>query len=123
MPLNASASGHVEIRPRWGLIPTRLVQAAGIRTEPAPSEPRAAGTTPAATAAAEPPDEPPGVWPRLHGLRVAPKAEPSVQGHCPNSGVCVLPMTPAPARRRRRTASPSAALATNSPAQPYGVVP
>src|ERR1700729_1835095 len=99
------------MRPRWGLIPTRLVHAAGIRTEPAPSEPRAAGTTPAATAAAEPPDAPPGGGWRLHGLRVTPNAVPSVQGHWPNSGVCVLPITTAPASRRRRTASPSAALA------------
>ena len=53
--------GHVEIRPRWGLMPTRCVQAAGIRTEPAPSEPIAAGTMPAATAAALPPEDPPGV--------------------------------------------------------------
>ena len=35
--------------------------AAGMRTDPAPSEPTAAGTSPAATAAAEPPLEPPGV--------------------------------------------------------------
>ena len=60
-PLNASASGHVEIRPRWGLIPTRPVHAAGIRTDPAPSEPTAALTSPAATAAAAPPEDPPGV--------------------------------------------------------------
>ena len=39
MPKKLSASGQVEIRPRCGLIPTRLVHDAGIRTEPAPSEP------------------------------------------------------------------------------------
>ena len=61
-PLNASASGQVEIRPRCGLRPTRPVQAAGIRIDPAPSDPSAAGMSPAATAAAAPPLEPPGVW-------------------------------------------------------------
>ncbi len=84
-PWKASASGQVEMRPRWGLMPTRCVHAAGMRTEP-PSEPTAAATRPAATAAAEPPDEPPGVWSSDHGLRVWPKALPSVIGHWPNSG-------------------------------------
>jgi hypothetical protein len=35
-------------------------QAAGRRTDPAPSLPVASGTVPVATAAAEPADEPPG---------------------------------------------------------------
>ncbi len=70
MPWNDSGSGHVEMRPRCGLMPTRWVHAAGMRTEPAPSDPMAAGTMPAATAAALPPDDPPGVWSRPHGLRV-----------------------------------------------------
>jgi hypothetical protein len=58
--------------PLPGLMPTRPVQAAGIRIEPIPSLPCASGTMPAATAAAEPPDEPPGVRSRFHGLRVTP---------------------------------------------------
>ena len=81
MPLNASGSGQVEIRPRCGLMPTRCVHAAGIRTLPAPSEPMAAATNPAATAAALPPDDPPGVCSRDHGLRVCPNAGPLVNGH------------------------------------------
>ncbi len=121
-PWNASASGQVEMRPRWGLMPTRCVQAAGMRTEPAPSEPIAAATRPAATAAAEPPDEPPGVWSSDHGLRVWPKASPSVIGHWPNSGDVVLPTITAPAARRRRATSPSACLPGNSPGQPNAVV-
>ena len=68
IPWKASGSGQVEIRPRWGLMPTRWDQAAGIRTEPAPSVPSAAGTSPAATAAAEPPEEPPGVWREVPGV-------------------------------------------------------
>ncbi|MGX1494045.1 hypothetical protein RKD41_006304 [Streptomyces tendae] len=92
-----------------------------MRTEPAPSEPSAAGTRPAATAAAEPPDEPPGVCSGSHGLRVAPKAGPSVNGHCPSSQVLVLPTITAPAARSRRTASPSSATGGNSPRQPNAV--
>ena len=46
MPLNASGNGQVEIRPRCGLMPTRCVHAAGMRTLPAPSEPIAAVTRP-----------------------------------------------------------------------------
>ena len=53
-------SGPREIRPRLGLRPTSPQQAAGMRIEPPPSLPWASGTIPAATAAAEPPEEPPG---------------------------------------------------------------
>ena len=41
-----------------------------MRIEPSPSLPCAIGTSPAATAAAAPPDEPPGVRSVRHGLRV-----------------------------------------------------
>ena len=108
MPLKASGSGHVEMRPRCGLMPTRCVHAAGIRTLPAPSDPIAAVTSPAATAAALPPDEPPGVWLRDHGFRVCPKAGPLVNGHWPSSQVFVLPTMTAPAVRSRFTTSASA---------------
>src|SRR5437588_10951323 len=103
-------SDRAPIRPRCGLIPTRWVQAAGIRIEPAPSEPTATGTRPAATAAADPPDEPPGVRSSRHGLRVAPNAGPSVNGHWPNSGALVLPTMMAPADLSWRTAAESTAL-------------
>ena len=46
--------------------------AAGMRTEPAPSVPTLSGPSPAATAAAVPPDDPPGVRLGSHGLRVMP---------------------------------------------------
>ena len=45
---------------------------AGIRIEPPPSVPIASGTSPAATAAAEPPDEPPGTRPVSQGFEVRP---------------------------------------------------
>ena len=61
-------------RPKDGLKPTTPQNDAGIRMDPAPSEPSATGTIPEATAAAEPPLEPPAVRPLRHGLVVLPKA-------------------------------------------------
>ena len=43
---------------------------AGWRIDPPVSVPSAAMHWPAATAAAEPPEEPPGTWSRFQGLRV-----------------------------------------------------
>src|SRR5690242_12974186 len=64
-------------RPRVGLKPTRLLNAAGTRPEPAVSDPSASGTTPAPTNTAEPELEPPLTYSRLntqprlpYGLRV-----------------------------------------------------
>ena len=74
-----------------------------MRIEPPPSLPWATGTIPAATAAAEPPEEPPGVRVRSHGLRVGPVWRGSVVGRIPNSGMLVMPTTTKPASRRRRT--------------------
>ena len=45
---------------------------AGTRIEPLVSEPSVSGTQPAATAAAEPPEEPPALRVRSCGLWVAP---------------------------------------------------
>ena len=58
---------------------------------------------PAATAAAEPPLEPPGEWSVLHGLRVGPHASGSVVGRLPNSGLLVRPAITSPAARKRLT--------------------
>ena len=57
--------GAGETRPRAGLIPNRPQQEAGMRIEPPPSLPWAAGARPAATAAAAPPLDPPGVASRV----------------------------------------------------------
>ena len=73
-----------------------------------PSEAVAAGQSPAATAAALPPLEPPGLRSVSQGLRVIPKAGPSVSPMIASSGRLVLPITTAPAARSRRTSSPSA---------------
>src|SRR5205085_8124587 len=74
---------------------------AGIRIEPPPSDPFAAGTMRAATAAAEPPLEPPGMRDVFHGFRVGPYASGSVVGINPSSGVFVRPTKTKPAARRR----------------------
>src|SRR6266550_381468 len=78
-------------------------RAAGWRIEPPVSEPSARGAMHAATAAADPPLDPPGVRSSAHGLRVGPKAEFSVDDPIANSSQLVLPMTTAPARSRRVT--------------------
>ena len=78
-----------------------------MRTEPPASEPSASGTQPATTAAAEPPDEPPGVRSGFHGLRVMPQSGLSVRLEKANSGVVVLPTMMAPASHRRCTTSAS----------------
>ena len=95
------------IRPGDGRRPTRLHIAAGLRTDAPRSEPSATGSIPEATAAAAPPDDPPGVLDRSHGLRVAPKTALNVCEPAPNSGVFVLPITSAPAARSRSTTSES----------------
>src|SRR5690606_41548980 len=57
------------IRPRVALSPTSPHAEAGMRIEPPPSLPCATGTTPAATAAAAPPLEPPAAPDNPHGVR------------------------------------------------------
>src|SRR5919202_4207259 len=78
--------------------------AAGWRIEPPVSVPIAHGALPAATAAAEPPDEPPGTRERSHGLSVGPYAEFSVEEPIANSSWLVLPSSGAPASISRSTA-------------------
>src|SRR5262245_16621901 len=107
------AAGYIGTRPKVGLSPTRPQKLAGIRIEPAPSEPSASGASPAATAAAPPPVEPPGVRERSQGLRDSPKSRLSVEPRHANSGRFVLPTRIAPAARRRATLGASSG-ATNS---------
>jgi hypothetical protein len=103
MPSEESpSSGAGEMRPREGFRPTSPQQAAGIRTEPPPSLPCATGTSPAATAAAAPPEDPPGVRSRSQGLRVGPNMRASLTGKMPYSGSVVVPTITKPASRRRR---------------------
>ena len=75
--------------------------AAGWRIDPPVSVPSASGARPAATAAAEPPDEPPGTRVSSQGLSVGPYALFSVDEPIANSSMFVLPKRMAPACLRR----------------------
>ncbi len=85
------------------MIPTTPQKAAGQRTDPPVSDPSATSASPAATAAADPPEDPPGTRSRSAGFRVGPNAEVSVVVPIPNSSMFVLPTTVAPASVRRST--------------------
>ena len=89
--------GASELRARVGLSPTRPQHDAGIRIDPPPSLACATGTMPDATAAADPPEDPPVECPVFHGLRDGPKRRGSAVGRMPNSGVLVLPQMTKPA--------------------------
>ena len=84
------------------MTPTIPQTAAGCRIEPPVSVPSASGASNAATAAEEPPDEPPGTRLRSQGLRDGPKAEFSVEEPIANSSMLVLPRMTIPASLSRR---------------------
>ena len=77
----------------------RLECAAGCRPDPPVSDPTAIGESRAATAAADPPLEPPGTRSRSQGFRVGPETECSVVEPIANSSQLVFPMTTRPAAR------------------------
>ena len=96
------------MRPWLGLSPTSPQHDAGMRMLPPPSEALANGTIPAATAAAAPPLDPPGVRSRSHGLCVGPHAIGCVVGRLPISGLFVRPAMTSPAALYRATSVVSA---------------
>src|SRR5262245_53335514 len=87
---------------------------AGKRIEPPVSLATASGTRPAATAAADPPLEPPGMRLRSHGLRVEPLVACWVVMPQPNPCDRVPPTTTAPAVRN--AATPAASCSARRPA-------
>src|SRR6478735_6075575 len=89
--------------PYVGFTPTVPVTAPGWRIEPPVSVPSASGASYAATAAALPPPEPPGMRSRSHGLWVLPYAECSVDDPMANSSMLVLPRIGRPAALMRST--------------------
>src|SRR3989338_5067125 len=86
-----------EMAPYVGFMPTSPQKLAGWRTEPAVSEPKAPNALPMASAAAEPPEEPPGTRVSSYGFLVTPYAECSVEAPIANSSILVLPRKSAPA--------------------------
>ena len=105
--MTSPASGPQGTRIRVGFSPTSPHAAAGMRIEPPPSLACAIGTMPEATAAAEPPEEPPVVRSGFQGLWDGPNRSGSVLELNPNSGVFVLPQIIRPARLKRTTSSVS----------------
>src|SRR5690606_5997465 len=105
--------GPMEMRPRPAFKPNSPHAAAGMRMEPPPSLAPATGTMPAATAAAEPPEDPPVVRLGSQGLRAGPQASGSAMLLATNSGVLVLPKITSPASRQRRTTSASSGAGTS----------
>src|SRR5271166_2257933 len=105
----SAREGPTVIRPWLGLSPTTPQHDAGMRMLPPPSEALANGTIPAATAAAAPPLDPPGVRSSAHGFRVAPQATGCVVGRLPISGLLVRPAMTSPAALNRATSVVSAA--------------
>jgi hypothetical protein len=94
-------TGPIGLRPRLAFSPNSPQREAGIRIEPPPSVACAIGRIPADTAAAAPPDEPPGDLLRSQGLQVGPFASGSVVQTSPSSGVLVRPNVTRPASRHR----------------------
>src|SRR3954469_20027337 len=90
-----------------------------MRIEPAPSEPICSAPMPVAAAIAAPPLLPPDVRDESHGLRLTPSRGLSVTPFQPNSHIAVLPMSTAPASRRRATHGastvPGASLVVSDP--------
>ena len=86
-------------------MPTVPVRAAGCRIEPPVSVPVAPRQSPAATAAAEPPDEPPGTSGvlapfRRQGEITGPRNDVSFDEPMANSSLLSLPSMTAPSRHR-----------------------
>ena len=84
-------------RPYVGLRPTTPQNEAGCRIDPPVSVPSVAGQIPAATAAAEPPLEPPGTYSGFHGFLTGPNAEFSFDEPIANSSMLSLPTETVPA--------------------------
>ena len=95
----AVKSGPIDVRPRDGFSPTSPQQLAGMRIDPPPSLAWATATIPLATAAADPPLDPPGVRVGVPRVVRGPVGLGSVVGTSPSSGVFVRPTHTKPASR------------------------
>ncbi len=104
---NESGPGAEETRLRDGLMPYEPHHDDGLRIDPPPSEPCEIGHSPATSADAAPPDEPPHERSRSQGLRPGGYAGGSLTFSGPNSGATVLPRMTKPARRIFATTSSS----------------
>ena len=103
IPRSGPDALNAATRPSVGRSPCTPQAYAGYRMEPPMSVPCARCPIPDATAAAAPPDEPPGVSAGSRGLRVAPCSRLLVNQRSENAGVLVRPRMTAPARSRLST--------------------
>uniref|UniRef100_A0A0A9CE47 Uncharacterized protein n=1 Tax=Arundo donax TaxID=35708 RepID=A0A0A9CE47_ARUDO len=110
----------LERRPAVGLKPTTPHSAAGIRTEPPPSTPRATGQRPAQTTAAEPLEEPPETLLTLYGFLVDPWWGLMPLVPAPSSCMLAFPARTAP---HARSCATHAASAPHRRADPSHRVP
>src|SRR6185437_784828 len=94
--------------PGEGRNPTIPQNAAGLRNDPPVSDPVHIGAIPVASATADPPEDPAQDFVVSNGLAVTPYTALRVLAPAPNSGVLVLPITIAPARRASATMRSSA---------------
>ena len=82
---------YLETVPYVGFKPVKPQKAAGCLIDPPVSEPEETVTIPDATAAAEPPEEPPGTLEKSHGFLTLPKKLVSLVEPIANSSIFVLP--------------------------------
>src|SRR5262245_18737400 len=88
-----SGRASLATSPGDGRRPTTPHSAAGMRSEPPVSEPVQTGSMSTASAAAEPPDDPPAFSAGSNGLPVAPQTLLRVLAPAPMSGTLVLAVT------------------------------
>ena len=100
---HAKAFGARGMRPGVGRSANVPQKLAGVRTEPPRSVPWATVTIPDATAAADPPLDPPELRSRENGVTVDSQSWLTLRGPKPNSGVLVLPRRIPPAAFSRLT--------------------
>jgi hypothetical protein len=103
--LTTANGGTPGMRPAVGTSVTSPHRAAGHRSEPVASEPCAIGTAPQATAAADPPLDPPAERDRSHGLRVGANPGGSVVTPLASGGHAALPTIENPAASNRAASS------------------
>src|ERR1700676_2224920 len=92
----------------------------GVRIDPPWSPPSAIGTSPAATSAALPPDEPPALCAGLCGLRITPLAQVWLAPEKHKSSQAALPaMVPPASKIRVTTVASSSGTYPSSSAEPF----
>jgi hypothetical protein len=118
--MTVTSTSSLGIRSGVGRRPTTPQHEAGMRIDPPVSPPSAIEHMPAATAAALPPLDPPGVVPSRHGFCVGGNSVLTVPIEAASSGRLVLPRMAMPADRARATGTASSsAILSRHEGVPY----